>query len=342
MADLWRDHDVGRVARHAHAGQPVLNDVERGEHDACDARAAPAAADDAAHQFAFRIALPGEVFQPPPNPVGDGGCRLGGVFHKLGGAFRGSAVFLLLRVFLQMQFLLDPVLDVVEKIVAGQGRRRGADIARIDRLMRAAARGGIEGIGVEIDGDDDAGAERAGDGDRDRVHQRTVDQPAAIDGDGREDAGKRIGGADRLNEVALVQPELVAGGEFGRDADEGLLQVFDVDVGKLFAHQFGELGIADEAGGAEAEVEQAQHAAARQRARELLERFELAGDEAAADKGANGGAGDDVGLDAGALERFQDADMCPAARYAGAESYADFGAGHAELLHGQGDLLQTI
>ena len=130
-----------------------------------------------------------------------------------------------------------------------------------------------------------------------------------------------------------MQPEFMAGGEFGGDADEALAEILDGDAGEMLMHDFGELRVADQAGGAEAEIEQGEHAPASERAGEFLQRCELACHVAAADKRTYGRAGDDVGVDACARKRFQDADMRPAARHAGAQCDADFRTGHADLLH---------
>ena len=73
---------------------------------------------------------------------------------------------------------------------------------------------------VEVDGDDDFGAERARRRDRHRVDQGAVDQPAAVDADRLEDAGEGVGGAHRLDQLAARHPHLVAGAELGGDADE--------------------------------------------------------------------------------------------------------------------------
>ena len=84
----------------------------------------------------------------------------------------------------------------------------------------------------------------------------------------------------------------------------------------------------DEAGAREVEIEEAQHLAARQLARELLQRGELAGHIAAAHHGADRGAGDDVGVDAGLVQRAQDADMRPAAGRAASERQTDLAITH--------------
>ena len=79
-------------------------------------------------------------------------------------------------------------------------------------------------IGVDVDGDHVARAERAADRDRDRIDQRAVEQPAAVDGDGAEDAGQRVGGAHGVDEAAARQPDLVAGADLGGDRNEALGQ----------------------------------------------------------------------------------------------------------------------
>src|SRR5690606_8257630 len=99
-------------------------------------------------------------------------------------------------------------------------------------------------------------------------------------------------------------------------------------------HELGKFRVADETRGAKAEIEQAQHAPPRQRTGEVFQRIELARRVAAADERADGGAGDDVGLDARARQGAEDADMRPAAGDAGAQCDADLRTGHAELLHG--------
>ena len=84
----------------------------------------------------------------------------------------------------------------------------------------------------------------------------------------------------------------------------------------------------DQAGAREIEVEEAQHLAPRQIAGELLQRVELAGDVAAADHGADRGAGDDVGMDAGLVQRPQDADVRPPAGGAAAQRQTDLAVTH--------------
>ena len=57
---------------------------------------------------------------------------------------------------------------------------------------------------------------RAAHRDRDRVDDRAVDQPAAVEKDRLEEAGDRVGGADGADQAAAADPDFVAGAEFGR------------------------------------------------------------------------------------------------------------------------------
>ena len=83
------------------------------------------------------------------------------------------------------------------------------------------------------------------------------------------------------------------------------------------------MAAADEAGAGQADIEMAQHAAHRQRARPGLQTVELIGGIAAADHGADRGADDDVGHDAVRDQGAHDADMGKAARGAAAERQTD-------------------
>ena len=83
---------------------------------------------------------------------------------------------------------------------------------------------------LTVDSDHVARAERAAHRDRDRVDQGAVEQPATIDGDRTEDAGQRIGGAHRVDELAARQPDLVPGADLGGNRNEALGQVLDADA----------------------------------------------------------------------------------------------------------------
>ena len=84
---------------------------------------------------------------------------------------------------------------------------------------------------------------------------------------------------------------------------------------------------ADEARTADPDVEIAEDAAQRQRARPALQFVEFVVGVAAADQGADRGADNDVGLDAVLEQRVDNADMRKAARRAAAENKPDRGTG---------------
>ena len=65
----------------------------------------------------------------------------------------------------------------VARRVGGRGGMGVAGVGAVARDGRAAA----EAVGIHIDRDDDAGAERTRRRDRHRIDQRAVDQPAAAE-----------------------------------------------------------------------------------------------------------------------------------------------------------------
>ena len=180
-----------------------------------------------------------------------------------------------------------------------------------------------ERVGVDVDGDDEIGAERAGHGDRDRVDQRPVEQPAPAGANRLENAGQGVGGADRLDQIAARQPHLVPCADLGRHRGEAHRQGFDAQARELL----GELGLepspAEQAGAGEGQIEQAEYAALRQGEGEGFDLGEFSGGVGAADDGADGAADDDVGPQPLPVEFVEHADMGPAARRARAERQAD-------------------
>ena len=127
----------------------------------------------------------------------------------------------------------------------------------------------------------------------------------------------------------MRQPDLVAGADLGGDRGESHRQVLDGGVADRLFQPRRQPVAADQAGAAEPDVEIADDAAQRQRARPVFQRVELAGGVAAADQRADRGADDDVGHDAVGEQRPHDADMGKAARRAAAEHKPDRRAGRA-------------
>jgi hypothetical protein len=76
------------------------------------------------------------------------------------------------------------------------------------------------------------------------------------------------------------------------------------------------------------EVEKTKHSAAGQVAGELFQGIELAGHVASTDHGADRGAGDDVGIDAGVVEGAKHTDMRPSAGGTATKCQADLAVVH--------------
>jgi hypothetical protein len=119
----------------------------------------------------------------------------------------------------------------------------------------------------------------------------------------------------------------VAGADFCRDADKGFFQILERDPAHMLLHARRQPHAAEQAAAAQMQVEQSENTALREAAGEFFQFVQLAGQIAAADQGADRGAGDHVDLDAGFVERAQDADMGPAAGRAAAERQSDAGLG---------------
>ena len=131
-----------------------------------------------------------------------------------------------------------------------------------------------EDIVAEIDGDDDAGAERAADRHRDGVDQRAVDQPAAVDLHRTEDARERERRLERIHQAAFVKPDLMPGAELGRDRDEPSVELLDLESLQMMLEPCAQALPGDQARAREIDVEKAEDAAARKGAGEILERVE--------------------------------------------------------------------
>ena len=87
-----------------------------------------------------------------------------------------------------------------------------------------------EHIAAEIGSDDDFGAERARSGNRHRVDERAVDQPAVTDKEWRENTRQRKRGADGVDDAAARQPDFVAGAYLSCNRGEFHRKVFDENV----------------------------------------------------------------------------------------------------------------
>ena len=118
-------------------------------------------------------------------------------------------------------------------------------------------------VDVEVDRDDVAGAESPADRDRNGIDERAIEEPAAVDLDGAEDAGKRVGRADGLDEISARQPHFVAGADLGRDGREPPVEILDLAVAEMLLEALAETLPGDEAGAGQIEIEIAEDAPAR-------------------------------------------------------------------------------
>src|SRR5579863_1682005 len=197
------------------------------------------------------------------------------------------------------------------------------------RALRAAERvldGGAatNAVARNVERDDPLGAERARDADWNRIDDRAVEEPASIELHRLEYARQGIGGADRVDQQAAPEPDLMAAADLGGDAGEPDRQILDAEPAKLGGEPRAEPLAADEAAAGEREIQEAEHAAPGQRAGEGLEHVEPAGRVAAADQGADRRADHDIEPQAQRVEFPQRADVGPAARGARSEHDPDF------------------
>ena len=123
----------------------------------------------------------------------------------------------------------------------------------------------------------------------------------------------------------------MAAAELCCDGGEVRIELLDVQIAELALEAVAQLLSIDQRGAGEIEIEVAEDAAAGQLAGELFQLVEMTGGMAGADDGADRRSGDDVRLDPGLGESFEDADVGPAARRASPQRKPDLSLGH--VLH---------
>ena len=190
-----------------------------------------------------------------------------------------------------------------------------------DALVRRP--GPAQQIGVQIDRNDKLRAHGPADGNRQGIDQGAVDQPALVEFHGREDARQRNRRAQRIDEISLAQPDFMARHQIRGNAGVRHRQIFDGKRAHMPAHHGHQAIAADHAAAHHSEIEIGHDSQPGQRARPALQYIQLAGQMNAANQCANRGAADDVGANAGPIQRTQHADMGPAARDARAQGEAD-------------------
>jgi len=85
-------------------------------------------------------------------------------------------------------------------------------------------------VAVQVDGNDDVGAQGAADGNRDRVDQAAVNEPAVIVFDGGKQAGDGNGGPHRIEDRSAGKPDFPSGLQVGGYGGKPLVQVLDAQV----------------------------------------------------------------------------------------------------------------
>ena len=127
--------------------------------------------------------------------------------------------------------------------------------------------------------------------------------------------------------------------DLGGDSGEFDRQVTHVDVGERRLKFLADAVAGEDAGAGEGQIEQADDATPVEREREILDLGEAPGGVEAADDRADRCADDDIRADAHRVELFENADMAPATRGAGAKRDADFRTSNGlrgSLGHGWG------
>ena len=220
----------------------------------------------------------------------------------------------------------------------GLGEVRGDGVELGDRRVLGRV---VQGVAArqrsgEIDCDDVVRPEPATHGDRDGVRHRPIEQPVSIDQDRLEDSGQRVGGADRLDDVARAEAHLAARAELRRDRRERQVEILDAEPAEIAAETSPQPDPADESRAPEREIHHREDAAPVQPSRKMFQRIEPPGRMACADHRADRGAGDDVDGHALGCQLPYDPDMRPAERRAAAKRQPEATTGWRTARHRRG------
>jgi hypothetical protein len=175
--------------------------------------------------------------------------------------------------------------DGGERLLPGRVGIRGAEL--LQALLRAVAR-------RQGDGDHDIGAHGPAGRDGDGICNAAVDEGAALDHLGDEDAGQGVGGAHRADEIATVEPDFVSAQEGRCDGGVAGGELFDVVLTQRLGQRLRDAVAHHEAAAlAEVEVRQFPHGLAVEREGEVFEIIQAARGPSATDDGADGRASHD-------------------------------------------------
>ena len=145
------------------------------------------------------------------------------------------------------------------------------------------------------------------------IEDAAVDEPPVGLTEGAEEHRDGDGGADGVEQAAMVELHFFTARDVGGKGGVGQGEVFDVDVGQQ-AGEFADEAVAfDQTVAAQAEVGQLPHLAAIPGAEPLFAGFEAAGGVHGADEGTHGAAGKRGDVVAVCEECFDDSDVGDAA-----------------------------
>ncbi len=179
----------------------------------------------------------------------------------------------------------------IEPLLLAPGRavRPGGRVGARDPVL-------VQQIGVQVHGDHDLGAHGAAQGDRHRVHQAAVEQPAPVALHGGDDAGQSDRGAHGIEHGSLLQPDLVPALQVGRDHAERAGQVAEPWITEMAAKEFEQLARPDQSAG-EAWVQEADYLLPGEFAHPGVQLLELAASIGGPDQGPDRGSGDQLRMD---------------------------------------------
>jgi hypothetical protein len=169
-----------------------------------------------------------------------------------------------------------------------------------------------------------------------RVYQRAVDQPVTVDALGLEAAGQRQRGPHGVNDLAVAQPDFVAGPQIRGDGDKGCLQLVHPQVTEImfgFAEQPGARNHA----AIHRHFQIPQHSHGRKAARPFFQNVGMAGQVKSANQRADRASRDDIGDQAQPVDRLQHAQMGPAARDAATQCQTNANSRHTISVLGNCD-----
>ena len=102
-------------------------------------------------------------------------------------------------------------------------------------LLPAAEGRHLAQMPVQVHTDNQVGAQRPAEGDRDRIYDPAIDKPLLIVPHRGEQTGQAARCADGLQQRSFFDPHFLTGVEIRRDRGVGDIEIFDLRITDLFA-----------------------------------------------------------------------------------------------------------